>query len=401
MVTECQHSYRHSVGNYSRRFFMFLALRELRFARGRFALMGVVIALISVLVVLLSGLSSGLVNDGVSGLKAMPATAFAFDEGTMKDNAFSRSVVDDDQLEAWQDADGIAAAEPMGVNIVNGVTDDGTQIDLTLFGVQTDGFLAPAVSSGESLGALDGIVVSEPLREQGVEIGTVITLDRLDVELTVVGFTEGQATFGHVDVAYLPIETWRLMASGLSAPGAPTSAQVDAMDFSYASVVALLAEDGAKPDFEAIDADAATTTMTLTESFNASPGYEAETMTLSMIQVFLYAICALVVGAFFTVWTIQRSHDIAVLRAVGASSRYLLRDSLMQAAILLVGFTALGVAAGVGMGAAMPDAMPFDLEVAPIAVASGLTIVLGLLGAAVAVLRIVRIDPLRALGGQR
>ena len=74
---------------------MFLALRELRFARGRFALMGIVIALISVLVVLLSGLSSGLVNDGVSGLKAMPATAFAFDEGTMKDNAFSRSVVDD------------------------------------------------------------------------------------------------------------------------------------------------------------------------------------------------------------------------------------------------------------------------------------------------------------------
>src|SRR5690554_4889680 len=150
---------------------MFLALRELRFARGRFTLMGIVIALISVLVVLLSGLSSGLVNDGVSGLKAMPVTAFAFDEGTMKDNAFSRSVVDGDQLAAWQDAGGIAAAEPMGVNIVNGVTDAGTQVDLTLFGVEPDGFLAPEVSSGESLGALDGIVVSEPLRDEGVEIG--------------------------------------------------------------------------------------------------------------------------------------------------------------------------------------------------------------------------------------
>src|SRR5690606_2457778 len=257
--------------NYSRRFFLFLALRELRFARGRFALMGVVIALISVLGVLLSGLSSGLVNAGGSGLKAMPATAFAFDEGTMKDNAFSRSVVADDQLEAWQDADGIAAAEPMGVNIVNGVTDDGTQIDLTLFGVQTDGFLAPAVSSGESLGALDGIVVSEPLREQGVEIGTVITLDRLDVELTVVGFTEGQATFGHVDVAYLPVATWGLIASGMSQPGAPTRAQLDAVDFPYSSVVALLAEDGVKPDFASVDTSAGTTTMTLIEAFNASP----------------------------------------------------------------------------------------------------------------------------------
>jgi len=380
---------------------MFLALRELRFARGRFALMGVVIALISVLVVLLSGLSSGLVNDGVSGLKAMPVTAFAFDEGTMKDNAFSRSVVDGDQLAAWQDADGIAAAEPMGVNIVNGVTDNGTQIDLTLFGVEPDGFLVPEVSSGETLGALDGIIVSEPLRNEGVEIGTVVPLDRLDVELTVVGFTQGQATFGHVDVAYLPLDTWRLMAAGLSQPGAPTAEQVDGMDFPFSSVVALLAADGVEPDFEALDVSAGTMTMTLTESFNASPGYEAETLTLSMIQFFLYAICALVIGAFFTVWTIQRTHDIAVLRAIGASSRYLLRDSLAQATLLLVGFTALGVAAGVGMGAAMPDAMPFDLEVAPIAVATALTIGLGLVGAAVAVIRIARVDPLRALGGQR
>ncbi|MBB5742479.1 putative ABC transport system permease protein [Microbacterium ginsengiterrae] len=363
--------------------------------------MGIVIALISVLVVLLSGLSSGLVNDGVSGLKSMPATAFAFDEGTMTDNAFSRSVVDDDQLEAWVDAPGIAEAEPMGVNIINTVTDDDTQVDLTLFGVEPDGFLSPEVSSGEQLGAVDGIIVSETLKDDGVEIGTVVTLDRVDTELTVIGFTEGQATFGHVDVAYLPIDTWRLIAAGAAPAGAPTEADFDELDFPYSSVVALLAEDGADVDFAAIDAEADTTTMTLTESFNASPGYEAETLTLSMIQVFLYVICALVVGAFFTVWTIQRSHDIAVLRAQGASARFLLRDSLAQAAILLIGFTVIGVAAGVGLGAAMPAAMPFDLEAAPIAIASLTTIVLGLIGAAVAVLRIVRIDPLNALGGQR
>jgi len=379
---------------------MFLALRELRFARGRFTLMGIVIALISVLVVMLSGLSSGLVNDGVSALKKMPATGFAFDEGTMTDNAFSRSVVSDEQLAVWQDTDGIDAAEPMGVNIVNGVTDDGTQIDLTLFGVEPDGFLAPEVSSGEGIGAANGIVVSEPLRDAGVEIGTVVTLDRTDVELTVVGFTEGQATFGHVDVAYLPVDTWRLMAAGQAKAGAPTQAELDALDFPYASVVALLAEDGL-PDVTAIDTEAETETMTLTESFNASPGYEAETLTLSMIQVFLYVICALVVGAFFTVWTIQRTHDIAVLRAVGASSGYVLRDSLAQAAILLIGFTAIGVAAGVGLGALMPDAMPFDLEFAPIAIASAATIILGLLGAAVALVRITRVDPARALGGPR
>jgi len=380
---------------------MFLALRELRFARGRFALMGTVIALISVLVVLLSGLSSGLVNDGVSGLKAMPVTAFAFDDGTMKDNAFSRSVLEEDQLQPWRDAEGVEKAEPMGVSIVNTTTDADEQVDLTLFGVDPDGFLAPRTSSGEGIDAPDGIVVSETLKDDGVELGTVVTLDRIDVELTVVGFTEGQATFGHVDVAYLPLATWQLIASNTAQPGAPTQASVAAADHPLFSAVAVQAQDDAELDLAAIDEAADTTSMTLKESFNASPGYEAETMTLSMIQVFLYVICALVVGAFFTVWTIQRAGDLAVLRAMGASSRYLLRDSIAQATLVLVVFTSIGVAAGVAMGAAMPAAMPFELEAGPIAVASVLTIVLGLAGAAVSVLRITRIDPLAALGGRR
>lgn len=380
---------------------MFLALRELRFARGRFTLMGGVIALIAVLMVMLSGLSSGLVNDGVSGLKSMPATGFAFDEGTKTDNAFSRSVIDDQQLADWRTIDGVAAAEKMGVSMANTTAEDGTQLDVTLFGVEPGTFLDPAISSGAPLGAIDGIVVSPTMKAEGVELGTVVTLDRIDTKLTVIGFTENQATFGHVDVAYLPLRTWQLIASGQALPGAPTQAQLATLDFSTASVVAVQANDGVKLDLAAADAIAGTSSQPLKAAFNASPGYEAETMTLSMIQMFLYAICALVVGAFFTVWTIQRKHEIAVLRAIGASAGYLLRDGLAQAAIVLIGFTAVGLAAGLGLGAIMPDAMPFALEAAPIATATALTIILGLLGAAIAVIRISKIDPLNALGGQR
>jgi putative ABC transport system permease protein len=380
---------------------MFLGLRELRFARGRFTLMGVVIALVAVLVVLLSGLSSGLVNDGVSGLKAMRVTSFAFDKGTITDNAFSRSVVDEKQLATWSEAPGVRAAEPLGVSIVNGTTDAGKQVDLTLFGVEPDGFLSPAVSSGAPLAGPGEIVVSETAASAGLELGTKVRLDRSDVELTVVGFTQGQSTFGHVDVAYLPIDTWRLITSGTAKPGAPTQEQLDALDYPYSSVVAVQAKDGATLDVAGTDAAAGTMSMTRTEAFNASPGYQAETMTLTMIQTFLYIICALVVGAFFTVWTIQRTHEVAVLRAIGASTSYLLRDGLAQSLVLLLGCTALGVAAGVGMGALMPDAMPFSLEPAPVAFASILTVVLGLVGAGVAILRVTRVEPVTALGGNR
>ena len=40
--------------------------------------MGVVLGLMSLLVVIISGLTAGLVNDGVSGLKAMDADVIAF-----------------------------------------------------------------------------------------------------------------------------------------------------------------------------------------------------------------------------------------------------------------------------------------------------------------------------------
>jgi putative ABC transport system permease protein len=121
-----------------------------------------------------------------------------------------------------------------------------------------------------------------------------------------------------------------------------------------------------------------------------------------MIQVFLYAISALVVGAFFTVLVIQRKPEIAVLRAMGAATGYVLRDSLLQSAVLLVVSTVVGVAAGVAAGAGLSATpMPFALDLGAVGVAALLLVALGMVGAAVAVLRVTRVDPLTALGGNR
>ncbi|WP_225219069.1 ABC transporter permease [Arthrobacter gallicola] len=332
----------------------------------------------------------------------MPATAFAFNEGTKTDNAFSRSIVDVTQAGAWERQPGVQEVTMMGSAMTNGVTDDGTQVDLSLFGVDTGSFLAPETGQGRGIGAANEIVVSPTAEAEGITIGSVITLERTDVELTVVGYTKEQATFGHVTVAYLPLGTWQLIASGQAGPGAPTDAAIAALDFDTASTIAIKAEAGANLDFAAGDAAAGTITSTLKDSFDASPGYTAETLTLEMIQIFLYAICALVVGAFFTVWTIQRKHELAVLRAIGASTGYLLRDGLVQAVVILIAATAVGLSAGLAMGAGLSgSAMPFALDAGPIAAATSLTILMGVLGAAIAIIRISRVDPLAALGGQR
>lgn len=376
---------------------MFLAVRELRFARARFGLMGAVVALIAVLMVLLSGLSTGLVNDGVSGLQRLPVTAFAFAEGVQSDSAFSRSEIDTQAADAWAKQDGVAHAEPFGNLLVNARNDDGVQVDLALFGVRPGSHLDPGAATGKAMSDPGEIVISSTAADAGIAVGDTVIIDRLGTRLRVVGSLAEQHTFGHVDVAYVPLRTWQEIHAG-ARPGEPVPERA----YSAATAVAITAKDGATLDLAAGDRDAGTRSMTVEESFGASPGYTAETSTLTLIQVFLYAISALVVGAFFTVWTIQRRHEIAVLRAIGASTAYLLRDGLTQALILLALATTVGVAIGVGGGSLLDGSgMPFALDPMAVLLAAVLLVTLGLLGAATAIKRITAVDPLTALGGNR
>ncbi|MEO3786302.1 FtsX-like permease family protein [Actinocorallia sp. B10E7] len=374
---------------------MFLALRELKFARARFGLMGAVVALIAVLMVLLSGLSVGLVNDGVSGLQRLPVTSFAFEEGVQHDAAFSRSVVKTDAVKTWAGQKGVEEAAPFGNALVNGKSDSGVEIDLALFGVETGSFLSPAVAEGARLSGAEpaGIVVSKTAVDAGVKLGDTITIDRIGTRLKVVGTLADQHTYGHVDVGYVPLRTWQEVKIG-AGPGDEVPARA------YEEITAV-AVKGEPADAAAADKAAGTETLALKEAFGASPGYTAETSTLTLIEVFLYAISALVVGAFFTVLTIQRKQEIAVVRAMGASTGYLLRDAIAQALILLLLSVGAGVAVGVGLGSMIGGTAPFALEAGAVAAASALLIALGVVGALGAVLRITAVDPLTALGGSR
>lgn len=373
---------------------MFLALRELKFGRIRFILMGAVIALIALLMVLLSGLSQGLVRDGVSGLQNLPVTSLAFEKGVQHDSAFTRSVVDESAVATWREQDGVKDAAPFGLALVNGANQDGLEVDLALIGVEEGTFVVPESAEGDDFGPADGAVVSAHLVEkEGVELGDTITLKNSNLALRVIGVMEDQNTFGHVDMAYVPLDTWRLAKAGVGDVADLTDRQ--------RTEITAVAVDG-PDDTGAGDRAAGTESLTLQESYGASPGYTAETSTLMMIQFFLYAICALVAGAFFTVLVIQRRGEFAVLRAMGASTAYLMRDGLGQALILLLASVGVGVAAGVAAGAAIQgSAMPFALSAGPIVLAAVLLIVLGLLGAAAAIVRITRVDPLQALGANR
>jgi putative ABC transport system permease protein len=366
---------------------MFLALRDLRFARTRFLAMGATIALLAWLMTLLSGLTSGLVHDGVSGLQTLPASHVAF--AADADESFSKSSLSPATWRTIADTPGVERAAPLGNAFLNGRTEDGTGIDLALMGVEPGSFLDPTAGRATRLGqSPDGVFVSPKLVDEGVRPGQTIRLLNSTVELRVAGTVDG-GSFGHAGVVYAPLALWQ-RAVHASAP---------ADERSGASAVALQADDAA-----AARAASASGTDVITReaSYASSPGYSAETSTMSMIQGFLYAIAAVLVGAFFLVWTIQRTSEIGLLKALGAGTRYVLRDALAQAAILLLGAILVGVALGVGTGVLIEGTeVPFRLQTGPVLTAAVLLAVVGLVGVAVSIRRISRVDPLIALGGAR
>lgn len=370
---------------------MFIALRDLRFARSRFLIMGGVVALIAALSVVLSGLSTGLVDDNVSGVRSLPVTHLAF-EGNGQDASFSRSTIGPDAWQTWAKAPGVQASAAYGNQLAHVTTTKGAEVDIALFGVPATSFVAPKPLSGKRLGTTqDGVLISQKVLDEGVRVGDTLVVDRVGTKLPVIG-TVGDDSFGHVAVVYAPLRTWQRVHYGL--PGTvPKGA------YEIATAVALKLDSRAT--IAATDKAAGTATITKKKSYAASPGYSAETSTLLMIETFLYLISALVVGAFFLVWTVQRQPEIALVKALGAAGGYLIRDALAGVLIVLVGATATGVALGVALGALIGDAVPFALRAGPVLTAAVLLIVLGVIGALVAVRRIIAVDPLLALGANR
>jgi len=363
---------------------MYVALRDLRAARGRFALVGLVIALVALMTTLLSGLAAGLVDDGISGLRRLPLTHLALEPDS--GGTFSRSTLTATNLEPWQHVEGVEAS-PIGVSFVNAKGPDGQTVSLALFGVAENSFLAPRPDARQALAGGPGLVLSHELAAQGLHVGDELTVAGSETRLPVLGFTY-TGSYGHVDIAFTQLATWQQVFYGGEAHG-------------RFSAVALRTTGGSDQVTSALaraNRAAGTETLTKTEAYAGSPGYVGETQTMNLIRGFLLVISALVVGSFFTVWTVQRTRQIALLKALGASTSYVLRDALGQMAVVLVVATSVGAGlAGLGGLAIQGSDVPFRLQLVPVLGAVALLVVLGLGGCLVAVRRITRVDPAGAL----
>ncbi|MGM9471687.1 ABC transporter permease [Pseudarthrobacter sp. YS3] len=392
---------------------MFLAIRDIRFAKGRFALMGGVVALVTVLLVLLSGLTAGLGDQSTSaigklgavsgsgagtGTASRPVDSIVFGApGTNEPTAsFTESEVTAAQVDSWQHVAGVDRAEALGISQSRLQGGDGGTTNVAVFGVADGGQLAPAPVQAGAV-----VIGSTVAADLSLEVGDTATVGGTGLTVTAV---VADQWYSHTGVVWTALPTWAEVAhlapagstQGSAAGGARRTAPGNPP---VATVVAVTYKDGAVVDETAANALARTVSTSRTGSFQALGSYKSENGSLMLMQAFLYGISALVIVAFLTVWTVQRTRDIAVLKALGASGGYVLRDAIAQAALVLLAGAGLGGAIGLLGGFAAAQAAPFLITPATTLLPVLGIVALGLAGAALAVRRVTAVDPLIALGG--
>lgn len=380
---------------------MFIALRDLTFARGRFALMALVIALIAFLMTFLTGLAAGLIKNNISGLMELDVTHIAFEYDDKP--TYRNTMIEREQWEEWAAQPGVIAMEPMGHTVFTARTQKDDPLELVLWGLRPGSLIEPPVEEGEPLGSNEeGVIISRLLADRdGVEIGDRITLDRVLTELEVIGITE-ERNIGHIPIIYAPLRKWQEATYGPPGGPPPGEALPDVV-FDFVSVLAMQLDDSMTPDrIAGLDEEIGTKTLGRSAFYAASTGYLEEVRTVQIIQVFLFLISAVVIGAFFSIWTIQRTREIGLVKALGASNGYLLKDALGQALVLMAIGVATGLLLGLWAGQAFMEAgRPFMFETDKIVEAMVLLITAGLLGGALSIRRITAVDPIIALGQEQ
>lgn len=370
---------------------MFVSLRDIMFAKGRVALVSAVVAMITVLLVMLTGLTNGLGRQNTAALESFHADRVVLADTSKgaQDPTFTTSRINQKQLEAWRQDQDVDHAEPLVVTQ--------TQLDMgetaaaaTVMGLPQKSWFTRDLAAVEGSAQPESgqVVLSQDLAAD-LEAATGDTVSVAGTDLTVVGITSNEF-YSHTPVA------WATDQDALAAAHQPGGTVATA-------VLADLSEDAdAAAVSDRLDGAVGTSSTDTKGSFAALPAYASERGSLVSMQAFLYVISALVTVSFITVWTVQRTRDIAVLGALGASRAYLFKDALGQAVVVISAGAVMGVLIGGGGGwllSTLVSTVPFHLSIGSVVIPALGVVVLGALGSILAVRRVTSIDPMLALGG--
>ena len=376
----------------------YLAFKEIWRNKGRYLLVSMVIALITLLVLFIAALGEGLGSGNREFISKLDAQVLVFLKKS--DYIVGASRLDRNLLTQIRRVEGVAAAGPLAASNTAILLPDGAVLKTALLGVEPGQPGEPQVVQGRQLGtdlAREVILDRNVVLRSKIQLGDRITIrstqgtqDEL-YTLTVVGITDKQS-YSLVPSLVVPYFTWERVRPKSESEVQNPAYTVNAIAVRLNDPTQLAAVQ-ARMLKEVNNIEVAD----LPKAIQNIPGYSAQQSTLQTQAVFTLLIGVLVIGGFFQIQILQKVGQIGVLKAIGATDTTVGAASILQ--IVLV--TIIGVAIGGGLSFLLslgfPPTVPIVFDGATSAIAIVALLLIGPLGGIVSVRYAVRIEPLKAL----
>lgn len=356
---------------------MFLAWKEIRYAKLRYGLIVGIMILVGYVVFMLSGLANGLADGNRTAIDDWGASSIILSEDSNK-------IANASQLQKT-DTKRVTAKEKAGIGIYSTAVEKksgGEKTNVSIFGTASNAFVVPKVIKGRLYKANDEAIVSENLLSEGYKLNQKIKVN--DQTLKIVGVTK-ETTYTLAPVIYLNQAAFKTLKYGSQ----PTGNEP----------ISLIATKG-KTSIENPSGQTKLDKMTPETFIENIPGYTPEKLTLNTMIYFLFFVVTAIIGIFMYVITLQKTAIFGVMKAQGVATSYLVRSILAQA--FLVGVIGVAIAVGLSVltSLALPSAMPFAVHWTEWMLYSLILVVVAMIGGLFSMRTVTKVDPVTAIGGE-
>jgi putative ABC transport system permease protein len=379
---------------------VYLAFKEFWRNRGRFFLVALVIALITILVLFIDGLAKGLGAGNIEYLDKLNAELVVFQENT--DLSTSTSQIAWSKQKEIRRLAGVKDVGLVGFSRASILTgSDQEPLNVSLIGVEPGKPGEPPALVGRGLKSKrskEAVIDRNVALRTGLQVGDPFTIKSIQgaeeklYPLTVAGISDSRQHFLQPSI-FVPYVTWNRIKPQVaaSADGSEPIFNIAAVQLDNPARLEAMIQtlDSRVRKIETVDRKTA---------YEATSGYAEQQSTLTTIRFFTFLIGMLVLGGFFQIQTLQKVAQIGMLKAIGATSVTVAVAFVLQILYTTVLGVGMGTAGTLGLSLGLPPTVPiiFTPESAALAIAS--LLIIGPLGGLVSLFLLLRIEPLTALG---
>jgi len=368
---------------------MFLALREMRRAMVRFALLMASIGLLVFLILFQQTLQNGLITSFVGAIEQQSAPVLVYSVDGRRN--LQGSIITPALEEQIRGVDGVGAAGLIGQGTFS-VTAAGELTSAAVIGYSDPALGAPdSMVSGRLPESTGEVVAIDSAASDGFDVGDTVTVEPGGLDLEVVGLAER--------IGYQASTT--LFTTYATYEAAVGAANPDAGGV-LPAVMALTPADGITAE-ELVgrvnDAVPEADALTRADAAAETPGVAQVRQSFQVIFLLYGLVIPLITGLFFLIITLQKANSLTLLRAVGVPGAALVRSLLFQVFVVMVAGIGIGIALYAPLANQRLGGIPLSFQTGAVVFWAVTLLALGVLSSLFSARRVLRIDPLEATTG--